>query len=68
MKINELISNFTIHTTNEDERKVDKLQKSCNIDIFNEREQTVIDHLVRKSLVSKTKFQGSIIVRKNEDT
>lgn len=68
MKINELVSNFSIYTTNEEQNLLDKLKNPCNINMFTEREQIVIDNLVRKSLVSKVKLSYGIMVRINENS
>jgi hypothetical protein len=37
-----------------------------SIDTFTEREQTIIENLIRKSLVSKVYNKGSILVMANE--
>lgn len=67
MKLNELISNFTIYRNNEE----DKLLKSINcpmpIESFNERDRVVIESLVKKSLISKVRKHDIIFVVKNEE-
>jgi hypothetical protein len=67
MKINELISNFTIFTTNEEQVVLDKLQAPCYYETFNERERRVIEGLVQKSMCSKFVKHGGMMVKRNED-
>ena len=66
MKINELISLFEIFTTNEEQILLDKLVEPSNIQVFTEREQQVMQSLLRKSLVSKFYKDGEIIVLPNK--
>jgi hypothetical protein len=66
MKLNELITDFEIFITNEEKRLVDKISSPCYIDIFTERELQVIDNLVRKSILSKVNYKGTILVVGNE--
>lgn len=66
MKINELISNFTVFTTNEEKTVLDKLNTPCYYESFTEREQNVIGNLIRKDLVATTKFHNSTMVKRNE--
>lgn len=66
MKLNELIENFTIYTTNEEKQVLSKIDDMMSIDTFTEREQTIIENLIRKSLVSKVQRQGSTLVMANE--
>lgn len=53
MKINELISDFKIFMSNEEREILGKLQEPSKISSFTEREQQVIENLIRKSLVIK---------------
>ena len=66
MKINELISDFTIFTTNEEKEVLDKLKAPCYYESFSEREQHVIGNLIRKDLASKIQFHNSTMVKRNE--
>ena len=66
MKLNELIENFTIYTTNEEKAVLSKIDDMMSIDTFTEREQTIIENLIRKSLVSKVQRRGSTLVMANE--
>lgn len=53
MKVNELVSDFTIFTTKEEEHLLKKLKDSVYLNSFSEREQFVIEGMIRKSLVIK---------------
>lgn len=66
MKINELIGNFTIYLSNEEQRVLDKVNGPCYISIFNENEQFVIESLIRKSLLTKSYYNGNMVVKPNE--
>ncbi len=67
MKLNELIEDFTIYTTNEEQQVLSKIDDMMSIDIFTDREQVIIENLVRKSLVSKVQQEnGSTLVMANE--
>lgn len=66
MKINELINGFTIFVTNEERTVLDKITKPCYVETFNEREQAIIENLIRKSLLSKIVYQGDVVVKPNE--
>jgi hypothetical protein len=66
MKLNELIEDFIIYTTNEEKEMLSKLDDMQSLDTFSEREQTIIENLIRKSLVSKVQRRGSTLVMANE--
>jgi len=66
MKINELIQSFEIYTSNEEQMILEKIQGITSIHIFNEREQTLINNLIRKSLVSKVRNGDQTLIFKNE--
>lgn len=66
MKLNELIQDFTIYTTNEEKQVLSKIDDLMSIDTFTEREQSIIENLIRKSLVSKVQQRGSTLVMANE--
>ncbi len=55
MKVTELIKYFGIFTTNEEEAVLDKLKLPSPVSLtsFSERDQVVIESLIRKSLVIK---------------
>jgi hypothetical protein len=67
MKLNELVGEFSIQTTNE-EKEVLARMKDYPIPIisFPERERFVIEGLIRKALVSKITNNGSVMVIANE--
>ena len=53
MKINELLQGFSIYTSLEEERVLKKLSTPAYLSDFNERDQVIIEGMVRKSLVIK---------------
>ena len=65
MRINELIQEFTIQTSNEEKDMLSKLQSVKNLDTFMERDQEVINQLVRKSLVRKIEQDNNVMVVAN---
>lgn len=66
MKLNELINAFEIYTTNEEQKVLDKIASPCYVEMFSEREQRVIENLVRKSLITKVYHKGQMLVAPNE--
>ncbi len=66
MKLNELIDEFTIYTTNEEKEMLSRIDDIMSLDAFTEREQAIIENLIRKSLVSKVQRRGSTLVMANE--
>jgi len=66
MKLNELISQFEIFMSNEEERVYDKLTEPAPLHQYTLREQTLIQNLVRKSLVSKIRQNDIVLVVKND--
>lgn len=65
MKINELITDFSIHLTNEEKRVLDGLENLTALNSFEEREQFIINDLIRKSVVKKLNRKNEIMVIKN---
>lgn len=65
MKLNELISSFTIQVSNEENEIYEKIDRATPLSVFSEREQFVIQNLIRKSLVSKVIVNGQTVVVKN---
>ena len=66
MKLNDLISQFEIQTTNEEAELLEKIQDVMIPEQFTEREQTVITNLIRKSLITKiVEDDGKIYLVKN---
>jgi hypothetical protein len=66
MKINELISQFSIALSNEENSVLESMEGIKPLDMYNEREQVVIGNLIRKSLVSKVHKDGVTLVARNE--
>jgi hypothetical protein len=53
MKINELISNFEIWTTNEEAELLKRLQSPIKISQLDEHDQFRVQAMIRKSLITK---------------
>ena len=66
MKLNELLSDFQIQTTNEEEVVLKKCDSLQPIHMFSERDRFVIEGLIRKSLVSKVVQNGTVLILKND--
>ena len=66
MRIDDVLEQFTIQVTNEEDTLLDAIDSRTPISQFSEREQFVIENLVRKSLVSKIQSKEGIMVAKNE--
>ena len=66
MKVNELIGNFTIFTTLEEESMIEKLQHPVFLRDFSERDQFIIEGMIRKSLVIKIGDRNPKVVINNE--
>jgi hypothetical protein len=65
MKFNELISHFEIQTSNEEAELLDKIEDVMIPEQFTEREQTVIENLIRKSLITKIVENNKVYLVKN---
>ena len=65
MKLNELILDFEIATTNEERDVLDRMLSIAPLDSYDEREQFVIEGLIRKSIVSKVVRHNQTLVVKN---
>jgi len=61
-----LITDFTIAMSNEEKKVLQSIRGAMPVTSFDEREQFVIESLVRKSLVSKVKKNGYVMVVANE--
>lgn len=53
MKINEILTGFCIYTTREEDAMLKRLSEVSFLSNFTEREQFIIEGLIRKSLVIK---------------
>jgi hypothetical protein len=67
MKINELVDNFEIWTTNEERSLLKKLSKPVKISQLSEQDQFKVQTLIRKSLVTKIGMDDPSVVA-NEKT
>tara|TARA_B100000212_G_scaffold155343_1_gene116782 strand:+ start:214 stop:429 length:216 start_codon:yes stop_codon:yes gene_type:complete len=68
MKLNELLKQFTIAMNNEEAKLLKSLKGVIPLESFDEREQFILEGLIRKSLVSKVYNNGDILVVANEET
>lgn len=66
MKLKDMLKDFKIFVTNEEQQILDQMEHIRPIEAYNERERFVIENLVRKSLVSKVKRENTYMVVKNE--
>ena len=66
MKINELLNNFEIFTTNEEYKLLAKLDIETPLQSFPERQRFVIENMIKKSLVSKRMRGKDVMVVKND--
>ena len=64
MKINELIK--SIYMTNEEKNLLETFDAPVPLSSFTERDRTIINNLIRKSVISKIRQNGTIMVRRNE--
>ena len=53
MKINELLKDFEVYTSNDEKRMLEQLTYVRPLSSFSERDQFTIESLIRKSLVIK---------------
>lgn len=66
MRINNLIDSFEIYTTNEEVEVLARIDNRTDYQSYTERDQVVIENLVRKSLVSKVNLNDQCWVIKND--
>jgi hypothetical protein len=66
MKINELISDFEIYVSNEESTLLSRMQTTQPLESFTEREQFIIENLIRKALISKIVKNNQTWVVSNE--
>ena len=66
MKLNELITDFTIYLTNEEKSLLEDVSGLTPLSSFQEREQTIINNLIRKSIISKVVYNNQVMVMRNE--
>lgn len=65
MKINELVQDFVIQTSNEEQEVLNKLEQITRLDKFLERDQEVIRNLINKSLVKRIDQNSKTMVVAN---
>ena len=66
MRMKDLIEKFTIYMNNEEATLMETIDRPCLMDSFTAREQTIIQSLVRKSLVSKVVKDGYAYIVRND--
>lgn len=66
MKLNELIKSFEIYLTNEERKLLETFDAPVPLSTFAEREQVIINNLIRKSVISKVRYKGTVMVMQNE--
>ena len=66
MKINELIQDFHIQRSHEEQKVLDKCKELRSFDSFQERERFILENLIRKALVSKIMQGRTVMVMANE--
>jgi len=66
VRIDDVLEQFTIQVTNEEDTLLDTIDSRTPLSQFNEREQFVIENLVRKSLVSKIVIGAQTLVVRND--
>lgn len=66
MQINELLGSYRIAVTNEEQEVLDKMHDVAPLQAYDEREQVIIENLIRKSLVSKHVRNKQTLVVKND--
>jgi hypothetical protein len=64
MKITELVK--SIYMTNEEKDLLETFDSPRLLRSFPEREQIIINNLIRKSIISKVQHNGTIMVIRNE--
>jgi hypothetical protein len=66
MKLNELITDFTIYLTNEERALLENVGGLTPLNQFQEREQVVINNLIRKSVLTKVIYNNQVMVMTND--
>ena len=65
MKIEELIK-YT-YKTNEEKQLLASIDTPTPLGAFPERDQTIINNLIRKSIITKVQHNGTIMVMRNDN-
>ena len=66
MRLNELIKDFSIATSNEEKEVLEKCKELKYLNSFTEREKFIIENLIRKHLITKVKHNDTIMVLTND--
>lgn len=66
MKLNDLIGEFRIALTNEESEVLENMANVAPLLSYREREQQVIQNLIRKSLVTKIMRNDECLVVRND--
>ena len=62
MKINELISDFEIWTTNDEAKLLERLKTPVKISQLSEQDQFKVQAMIRKSLLTKIGHRDPLVV------
>jgi hypothetical protein len=63
MNINELFGGFSIFTSNEERKLLEKLEDPVRLSSFNEHDQNNIQNMIRKSLVKKIGWNDPMVMK-----
>lgn len=66
MKINELVQNFDIYTTNEEKQVLEAVHQREDYNSLDERTKFIVDNLIRKSLLIKIVTDNGVQIIKND--
>jgi hypothetical protein len=65
MKLNEFIRSVKVWTSNEEDALLEKINDLRPLNTFDDRDQVIIDSLIRKSLLIKVESKGSVYIYPN---
>ena len=66
MKLKQVLEGLTIQISNEEQEVLDRMTHITPLNAFPEREQFIIESLIRKALVTKVSNNGMTMVIANE--
>jgi len=66
MKLDDILKTFEIFTSNEEQTLLDSINSACYSETLSERELMVAQNLIRKSLLTKVNYKGSVVFIPNE--
>lgn len=67
MHLNQLVGHFKIMLSNEEAYVLDRMKDCLPLSSYPEREQFVIENLIRKGMVAKVIHKGETLVLRNDD-